>query len=87
MLPENFSYDFAQVLARVTLPGGDGLIDVNGQGGILGTLGIDTPYWAFNNVDFTIVPHPVPEPATLALLGIVLLSEWGFPDEGREKIS
>lgn len=50
-------------------------VDVCGQGGILATgsgLGqTNTPYAVFNNVDFT--ANRVPEPATLALVGLALL--------------
>ena len=45
--------------------------DVCASGSLLGTLGANTPYNSFSNVDFTM---SVPEPGTLALLGLGLLS-------------
>jgi len=56
-----------QVPAGAPGVGGDGLIDFNGSGGITGTLGSNSFYDIFDNVD--LVFRPVPEPATLGLLG------------------
>jgi hypothetical protein len=50
---------------------GDALVDIRGQGGILGTQGASTDYDVFNNVD--LVFQPIPEPGTLGMLGIGLL--------------
>lgn len=73
MLWEAFpSYDFGQVNALVNLGGGDGFIDVNGSGNVLGTLGANTPFDVWNNVDFAVGPTAVPEPASIALLGFGL---------------
>lgn len=49
-------------------------VDVCGQGGILASgssLGTNTPYPVFDNVDFT--ANRVPEPGTLSLIGLALL--------------
>lgn len=49
-------------------------VDVCGQGGILATgrsLGTNTPYDIFDNVDFTM--NRVPEPGSIALMGLALL--------------
>jgi hypothetical protein len=71
-LVENFvGVDFLQVAAGIATPVGDGLIDNNAQGGILGTLGATTSYDIFNNVDVT--KYVVAEPATLAVLAFGLL--------------
>jgi hypothetical protein len=70
--------NFQQVSAGCSFPfsptapcGGDGLIDLNGSGSILGTQDADTNYSAFNNVDFTV--YVVPAPGVLALFGIGML--------------
>lgn len=52
--------------------GGDGLIDVNGSGGVTGTLGSTSFYDIFDNVDLVFIP--VPEPGILGLMGVGLLS-------------
>lgn len=65
------STQFAGVDAGSLTGLGDGLVQINGSGGVLGTLNASTPYEAFNNVDATF--KPVPEPATLALMGMGLL--------------
>jgi len=69
---------FNQVTAGCAVPfsplapcGGDGLIDVNGSGSLLGTLGSTSYYDVFNNIDFVVAP--IPEPATMALMGIGLM--------------
>lgn len=56
---------------RIGLTGGDGMVDFTGNGGILGTSGVNTTFQAFNNVDFNVIP--VPEPETALLLGFSLL--------------
>jgi len=53
------------------LPTGLGMVDMCASGSLLGTGGVDTPYDAFDNVDFTI--NLVPEPATMSLLGLGFL--------------
>jgi len=50
---------------------GDALVDIRGQGGVLGTDGATTGYDVFDNVD--LVFRPIPEPGTLGMLGIGLL--------------
>jgi len=74
ILFENFAeVDFKQVNADVIPIGGDGFIDVVASGNVLGTKGIATGYQAFNNVDAVLRAVPVPEPASLAPMGIGLL--------------
>ena len=48
-----------------------GQVDMCGSGSLLGTGGVDTPYSSFDNVDFTV--NKVPEPASLALMGLGIL--------------
>lgn len=77
-LANNTSLEFEQVSAGCnsifapTFPcAGDGLIDVNGGGSLLGVQGATTSYAAFSNVDFTV--FVVPEPASIALLSMGFL--------------
>lgn len=51
--------------------GGDGLIQMTGNGNILGGVGLDHTQWtARSDTDVQLVP--IPEPGSLALLGIAL---------------
>lgn len=52
---------------------GDGLIAINGSGSVIGTGSAVTPYAVFSNTDATYLPTTVPEPASLALMGLGLL--------------
>lgn len=71
---ENFGVDFVQVACTNTgAPGADGMCDTNASGEILGTLGAVTDYSAFNNIDVVVRAVAVPEPATIALMGMGLL--------------
>lgn len=78
ILPGSLFYSHVLQIAGgcAVLPGGcggDGLVDVNGSGGIKGTLGPFgrvSSYDVFNNVDFTLVP--IPEPTTFGLMGLGL---------------
>lgn len=72
-LTENFdSIDFSEnapVFINTGAPGANGLVDVNGSGGILGTNGASTGYQIFDNVDLVVAPVGVSEPSSLSLLG------------------
>jgi hypothetical protein len=86
ILQNNFlGLAFQQVNAGVTIPGsgGNGKIDVNGSGSLLGggcpsppaSAGVcdtNTPFDSFSNVDFTV--HPVFEPGSLLLFGSTLVA-------------
>lgn len=50
----------------------DGTVNFCGSGSLLGTEGVSTPYDSFDNVDFVINNAVVPEPGSLALLGLGL---------------
>lgn len=70
----------------VILPGGcagDGLVDVNGSGGVSGTKRSTTKYDIFDNVD--LVFRPVPEPGTLGMLGIGLVGLGFFARTRRQQ--
>ena len=80
----NYSLDFGinntgrtfgqQACAPVCgFPGDDGLVDVVGSGNILGGRFLNPAEWtARSDNDASVVPLRVPEPGTLALLGIAL---------------
>ncbi len=74
----NFSPHTFQNLALACAPGflftcaGDGLTQMNGSADILGGLGLPTGLGAFARSDSDVAVN-VPEPATLALLGLGLL--------------
>ena len=63
--------DFVKVGATIDLA--DGLIDVNASSNTLGTEGVDTDFDVFDNTDLVVRPVSVPEPASLALMGLGLL--------------
>jgi len=72
-LLENFvGVDFVQVAAGQSTGVGDGLIDNNGSGGLSGTSGSTSGYDIFDDVNVVKRAVAVPEPASLALLGIGL---------------
>ena len=64
---------------------GDGLVDINGSGSILGTGGLTSEYDAFNNVDLTFQPTSIPEPGSLGMLGAGLVGLGFFLRTRRQK--
>jgi hypothetical protein len=66
-----FTVDFGQVGATIPGVGGNGLIDVNASGNVVGTGGVQTPFDVFDNFDF--VFRPIPEPSSILLFGVGLL--------------
>lgn len=82
ILFENWTYDFGQVACLPRI-GGNGLCDINASGSVLGTAGTgpgglipnddQNKYPVFDNIDATFFVK-VPEPGSLALLGLGLLA-------------
>ncbi len=72
-LSQSFMADFSQVATVFSTlqPGSDGFVDIRGIGGLTGVKGTTTDYNITDNVDFFI--RPIPEPTTLALMGVGLL--------------
>ncbi|GAB4257757.1 MAG: hypothetical protein Kow0092_04860 [Deferrisomatales bacterium] len=62
---------------------GDGKIDVNGTGGLVGTAGTTTGYEVWSNMDFTF--RPVPEPGTMLLLGTGLVGAGALGRRRKKK--
>jgi hypothetical protein len=67
---------------------GDGLVQITGSGNILGGQGLDPLQWtARSDADFQIVPLQVPEPGSLALVGLALAAAGFGPLRRRLKIA
>jgi hypothetical protein len=79
---------FQTALSPIVFPppvGGDGKVDGwTGSGSVLGTFGVDTSYTATSDTDTG--GTPLPEPATLGLLGFGLLG-LGFAVSRRRRVA
>ena len=67
-------------------PGGNGLVQITGSGNVLGGISLDHTQWtARSDADARLAPLQVPEPGSLALLGIALAGFGGI--QLRRKLS
>ncbi len=81
-LNQTFGADIFDPILGLTRPGGDGMVDLIGSGDILGGQGLTGEAFARSDVDALV--NPIPEPTTMTLFGIGLLSLAGIARRRKE---